>query len=47
MRDETAVPLKRDRSFWGMTATQFLGAFNDNVFKQLVLGNWEISLSRC
>ena len=27
----------RDRSFWGMTATQFLGAFNDNVFKQLVL----------
>jgi acyl-[acyl-carrier-protein]-phospholipid O-acyltransferase/long-chain-fatty-acid--[acyl-carrier-protein] ligase len=30
-------PLFRDRSFWGMTATQFLGAFNDNVFKQLVL----------
>lgn len=27
----------RDRAFWGMTATQFLGAFNDNVFKQLVL----------
>src|SRR6187431_1083151 len=30
-------PLMRDRSFWGMTATQFLGAFNDNVFKQLML----------
>ena len=30
-------PLSRDRAFWGMTATQFLGAFNDNVFKQLVL----------
>lgn len=29
--------LYRDRSFWGITATQFLGAFNDNVFKQLVL----------
>ena len=30
-------PLMRDRSFWGMTATQFLGAFNDNIFKQLML----------
>jgi MFS family permease len=30
-------PLGRDSSFWGMTATQFLGAFNDNLFKQLVL----------
>jgi acyl-[acyl-carrier-protein]-phospholipid O-acyltransferase/long-chain-fatty-acid--[acyl-carrier-protein] ligase len=29
--------LYRDRAFWGMTATQFLGAFNDNLFKQLVL----------
>jgi acyl-[acyl-carrier-protein]-phospholipid O-acyltransferase/long-chain-fatty-acid--[acyl-carrier-protein] ligase len=29
--------LKRDGSFWGMAATQFLGAFNDNLFKQLVL----------
>ena len=27
----------RDRAFWGMTVTQFLGAFNDNIFKQLVL----------
>lgn len=30
-------PLSRDRSFWGMTATQFLGAFNDNLYKQMVL----------
>lgn len=34
--DETR-PYKRDGAFWGMTATQFLGAFNDNVFKQMVL----------
>jgi acyl-[acyl-carrier-protein]-phospholipid O-acyltransferase/long-chain-fatty-acid--[acyl-carrier-protein] ligase len=33
-----ALPtLYRDRSFWGMAATQFLGAFNDNLFKQLIL----------
>jgi acyl-[acyl-carrier-protein]-phospholipid O-acyltransferase/long-chain-fatty-acid--[acyl-carrier-protein] ligase len=33
-----ALPqLNRDRSFWGMAATQFLGAFNDNLFKQLIL----------
>jgi acyl-[acyl-carrier-protein]-phospholipid O-acyltransferase/long-chain-fatty-acid--[acyl-carrier-protein] ligase len=30
-------PLGRDRSFWGMATTQFLGAFNDNLFKQLIL----------
>ncbi len=30
-------PLTRDRSFWAMAATQFLGAFNDNLFKQLIL----------
>ncbi len=30
-------PLFADPSFYGMTATQFLGAFNDNLFKQLVL----------
>ena len=30
-------PLSRDPSFLGMTATQFLGAFNDNLFKQMVL----------
>ncbi len=29
--------LYRDRSFWGMTVTQFFGAFNDNLFKQLIL----------
>ncbi len=29
--------LYRDAAFWGMTITQFLGAFNDNLFKQLVL----------
>ena len=29
--------LRYDRSFQGMAATQFLGAFNDNLFKQLVL----------
>ncbi|GAB5403672.1 MAG: MFS transporter [Aureliella sp.] len=26
-----------DKSFWGMTVTQFLGAFNDNLYKQLML----------
>jgi acyl-[acyl-carrier-protein]-phospholipid O-acyltransferase/long-chain-fatty-acid--[acyl-carrier-protein] ligase len=26
-----------DRSFWGMFWTQFLGAFNDNLYKQMVL----------
>lgn len=30
-------PLMNDRSFWGLLVTQFLGAFNDNLFKQLVL----------
>ena len=34
---ETLPPLARDTSFWGMAATQFLGAFNDNLFKQLIL----------
>ncbi len=36
--DTTALPtLYADKSFWGMTVTQFCGAFNDNLFKQLVL----------
>src|SRR6185369_16783156 len=35
--DASHKPLFRDRSFWGMTATQFFGAFNDNLFKQLML----------
>ena len=29
--------LLHDRGFWGMAITQFLGAFNDNLFKQLLL----------
>ena len=29
--------LFRDASFWGITLTQFLGAFNDNVFKQALM----------
>jgi len=27
----------RDRSFWGMTLTQFLAVFNDNFYKQTVM----------
>lgn len=30
-------PLMRDKSYWAMNATQFFGAFNDNLFKQLLL----------
>ena len=30
-------PIKQNRSFWGLTIAQFLGAFNDNLFKQIVL----------
>lgn len=30
-------PLGKDPSFIGMTVTQFLGAFNDNLYKQLLL----------
>jgi acyl-[acyl-carrier-protein]-phospholipid O-acyltransferase/long-chain-fatty-acid--[acyl-carrier-protein] ligase len=29
--------LLSDRSFWSLLVTQFLGAFNDNVYKQIVL----------
>ncbi len=29
--------LFQDNSFWGMISTQFLGAFNDNLYKQLML----------
>ncbi|MCE9528206.1 MAG: MFS transporter [Planctomycetales bacterium] len=36
-RTEPRSPLFGDLSFYGMTATQFLGAFNDNLFKQLML----------
>ncbi len=31
------LPLKSDSVFGGLLATQFLGAFNDNYFKQMVL----------
>ncbi|MCA9072680.1 MAG: hypothetical protein KDA84_27345, partial [Planctomycetaceae bacterium] len=34
---EASPGLSRDRAFWGMTSTQFLGAFNDNLFKQMVM----------
>ena len=34
---EVQPPLVRDRAFHGLSITQFLGAFNDNVFKQLIL----------
>jgi acyl-[acyl-carrier-protein]-phospholipid O-acyltransferase/long-chain-fatty-acid--[acyl-carrier-protein] ligase len=37
MSSDTPPPLMRDRSFWALNVTQFLGAFNDNLFKQLVL----------
>ena len=42
MSDESAFPssarpLLRNVSFWAMTVTQFLGAFNDNLFKQVIL----------
>ena len=30
-------PLMTDPTFWGLLVTQFLGAFNDNVFKFLVM----------
>ena len=32
-----AKPGLRGRSFWALIATQFLGAFNDNVFKMIVM----------
>lgn len=36
-RLEQLPTLGKDRSFWGMAITQFLGAFNDNLYKQLML----------
>jgi|688.fasta_scaffold03163_15 acyl-[acyl-carrier-protein]-phospholipid O-acyltransferase/long-chain-fatty-acid--[acyl-carrier-protein] ligase len=35
--NELSSTLATNGSFWGMLLTQFLGAFNDNVYKQLVL----------
>ncbi|WP_417387195.1 MFS transporter [Gimesia sp.] len=37
LKTEELPPLYQDSSFWGMTFTQFWGAFNDNLYKQLVL----------
>lgn len=34
---EQHIPLNRDPAFWGLNLTQFLGAFNDNLFKQMVM----------
>ena len=31
------IPLARNSVFHGLVSTQFLGAFNDNYFKQMVL----------
>ncbi len=33
----SAPPLIRNRSYWSLLVTQFLGAFNDNLFKQVML----------
>ena len=29
--------LRRNKSFWGLTTTQFLGAFNDSAFRQFII----------
>lgn len=34
---EKLPALRNDPAYWGMTVTQFLGALNDTIFKQLVL----------
>ncbi|WP_437186320.1 MFS transporter [Planctomicrobium sp. SH668] len=36
-RDSSVPSIYRDRSFWGMTSTQFLAVFNDNFYKQTVM----------
>jgi MFS family permease len=35
--NDSRPTLMKDRSFWGIAITQFLGAFNDNLYKQLIL----------
>ncbi len=35
--DKPQSTILSDRSFWGLLVTQFLGAFNDNLYKQLML----------
>ncbi len=48
MTNDDLPTLYRDHAFWGMTSTQFLGAFNDNLFKQIMLllalkaGGWDL-----
>ncbi len=37
LESQASTSFYRDRSFWGLTISQLLGAFNDNMFKQLVL----------
>ena len=37
VQPDVSSKLLVDKSFWGINLTQFLGAFNDNVYKQLVL----------
>ena len=34
---DSGPSLNGDRSFWSLTVTQFFGAFNDNLFKQVML----------
>ena len=36
-RTDSRPRLYADMAFWGMTATQLFGAFNDNLYKQLML----------
>ena len=35
--EQSRPTLLQDRSFWGMMWTQLLGAFTDNLYKQLML----------
>jgi acyl-[acyl-carrier-protein]-phospholipid O-acyltransferase/long-chain-fatty-acid--[acyl-carrier-protein] ligase len=37
IEEATRPKLLADVSFWGIAVTQFLGAFNDNLYKQMVL----------
>lgn len=34
---DSGPSLRNDKTFWGLLVTQFLGAFNDNVFKFVVM----------
>ena len=36
-RDQKSAGILSDRSFWGLAISQFFGAFNDNLYKQLML----------